>query len=89
MVSDFESDLDPVIEGAKAAISRGLSVYLLAIFSKMFDLYDDPLIAVEEVYASYEEYKERLSALRGISGARVVEANLIDYLEPALKMVKV
>jgi uncharacterized protein (DUF58 family) len=89
MISDFESDLDPIMEGVKAAISRGLSVYLLAIFSKMFDLYDDPLIAVEEVYASYEEYKERLSALRGISGARVVEANLIDYLEPALKAVKV
>jgi uncharacterized protein (DUF58 family) len=89
MLSDFESDLDPIMEGVKAAISRGLSVYLLAIFSKMFDLYDDPLIAVEDVYASYEEYKERLSVLRGISGARVVEANLIDYLEPALKTVKV
>jgi uncharacterized protein (DUF58 family) len=89
MLSDFESDLDPIMEGVKAAISRGLSVYLLAIFSKMFDLYDDPLIAVEEVYASYEEYKERLSTLRGISGARVVEANLIDYLEPALQAVKV
>ena len=89
MISDFESDLDPIMEGVKAAISRGLSVYLLAIFSKMFDLYDDPLIAVEEVYASYEGYKERLSTLRGISGARVVEANLIDYLEPTLKTVKV
>ena len=89
IISDFESDVDPVIEGVKAAISRGLRVYLLAIFSKMFDLYDDPLIAVEGVYASYEEYKKRLDVLRGISGARVVEANVIDYLEPALKMAKV
>jgi uncharacterized protein (DUF58 family) len=87
MISDFEGDLDPVIEGAKAAISRGLSLYLLAIFSKMCNLYDDPLIAVEEVYASYEEYKERLGTLRRLSGARVVEANLIDYLAPALKTV--
>ena len=89
LISDFKSDVDPVIEGVKAAISRGLRVYLLPIFSKMFDRYDDPLIAVEDVYVSYEEYKKRLGVLRGISGARVVEANMVDYLEPVLKAVKV
>ena len=87
VISDFDSDVDPIIEGTKEAISRGSRVYLLALFPKMFTRYVDPLIAVEGVYASYEEYKKRLGALQGISGARVVEVNLIDYLEPALKTV--
>jgi len=89
IISDFDGDVDPVIKGVKEAISRGFRVYLLALFSKMFDHYDDPLIAVEGVYASYEAYKKQLRALRSISGARVVEANLVDYLEPALKTVTI
>jgi len=89
VISDFDGDVDPVLEGTKEAISRGVRVYLLALFSKMFTRYDDSLIAVEGVYASYEEYKKQLGTLQGISGARVIEVNLIDYLEPALKTVMV
>jgi uncharacterized protein (DUF58 family) len=85
LVSDLEKDLGPLMEGVRVATKRGAQVYVLALFSKVFEQFQDPLLAIEDVYAAYDEFAMRRRKLEQIMGVKVIEANTPETLLPLLK----
>ena len=89
LVSDLESDFSPLSEGIRLAARRGMRVYVIALFSKVFEKFDDPLFEVEDVYAAYEAHRRRVRKLEGTPNVKVIEANAAEALQPALKEAKI
>jgi uncharacterized protein (DUF58 family) len=89
LVSDLESDFSPLSEGIRLAARRGMRVYVIALFSKVFEKFDDPLFEVEDVYAAYEAHRRRVRKLEGTPNVKVIEANAAEALQPALKEAQV
>jgi uncharacterized protein (DUF58 family) len=85
LVSDLESDFSPLSEGIRLAARRGMRVYVIALFSKVFEEFNDPLFEVEDVYAAYEAHRRRVRKLEGTPNVKVIEANAAEALQPALK----
>jgi uncharacterized protein (DUF58 family) len=85
LVSDLENDLGPLTEGIRIATKRGAQVYVLALFSKVFEQFQDPLFALEDIYAAYDDFTMRTRKLEQIAGVTVIEANSPETLQPALK----
>jgi uncharacterized protein (DUF58 family) len=85
LVSDLENDLGPLTEGIRIATKRGAHVYVLALFSKVFEQFQDPLFALEDIYAAYDDFTMRTRKLEQIAGVTVIEANSPETLQPALK----
>jgi len=67
------------------ATKRGAQVYVLALFSKVFEQPQDPLLAIEDIYGAYEDFKTRTRKLDQIAGVTVIEANAQETLQPMLK----
>jgi uncharacterized protein (DUF58 family) len=88
-ISDVENDIDPVIEGVRLAHYSGANVYVVTIFSKLFERYDDPFVATEALYADYARYKMQVNKIASVSGTKVIEAISPQYLESALRQANV
>ncbi|MGZ4846381.1 MAG: DUF58 domain-containing protein [Halobacteriota archaeon] len=88
LVSDLENDLSAVTEGIRLATRRGKHVYVVALFADVFEHVDDPLMAVEDLYARYEVQARRLNTLRHLPNVTVIEATSPETLQPALKEAK-
>jgi len=89
LVSDLESDFSPLSEGIRLAARRGVRVCVIALFSKVFEQFDDPLFEVEDVYAAYEAHRRRVRKLERTPNVKVIEANAAEALQPALKEAQV
>jgi uncharacterized protein (DUF58 family) len=89
IVSDLESDFSPLSEGIRLATRRGARVYVVALFSKIFEQSLDPLLSVEEVYAAYDAHLRRIRKLEQIPGVKVIEANTAETLQPALQEARI
>jgi hypothetical protein len=85
IVSDLENDFSPLSEGVRLATSRGARVYVAALFSKVFEQFTDPLLALEDVYAAYDAHLRRIRKLKQIPNVKVIEANTAETLQPALQ----
>lgn len=85
LVSDLENDLGPLTEGIRLATKRGAPVYVIALFSKVFEQFADPLLSIEQVYAAYEAHQRRIRTLEQIPNVKVIEANAAETLHPVLK----
>ena len=85
LVSDLENDLGPLTEGVRVATKRGAQVYVLALFSKVFEQLQDPLLAIEDIYVAYDDFTMRTRKLEQIAGVKVIEANAPETLQPVLK----
>ncbi|MGZ4853379.1 MAG: DUF58 domain-containing protein, partial [Halobacteriota archaeon] len=85
LVSDLENDLGPLNEGIRLATKRGAPVYVITLFSKVFEQFADPLLSIEEVYAAYEAHKRRIRTLEQIPNVKVIEANAAETLHPVLE----
>jgi len=85
LVSDLENDLGPLIEGVRLATKRGKRVCVVALFSKVFEQFEDPLLAAEDAYALYEAHKTRIRQLERIPNVKVIEANTAEALRPTLR----
>jgi uncharacterized protein (DUF58 family) len=85
IVSDLENDFSPLTEGVRLATSRGARVYVAALFSKVFEQFVDPLLALEDVYAAYDAHLRRIRKLEQIPNVKVIEANTAETLQPALQ----
>ena len=88
LVSDLENDLGPLTEGIRIATKRGAHVYVLALFSKVFEQFQDPLFAIEDIYAAYDDFTMRTRKLEQIAGVTVIEANSPE-LQPVLKEARI
>jgi uncharacterized protein (DUF58 family) len=89
LVSDLENDLGPLMEGVRLATKRGTHVYVIALCSKVFEQFDDPLLAIENIYTAYDEFTARMRKLEQISGVNVIEANSAEMLQPVLKEARI
>jgi uncharacterized protein (DUF58 family) len=89
IVSDLENDFSPLTEGVRLATSRGARVYVIALFSKVFEQFADPLLALEEVYAAYDAHLRRIRKLEHIPNVTVIEANTAETLLPALQEARI
>lgn len=89
IVSDLENDFSPLIEGVRLATSRGVRVCVVALFSKIFEQFADPLFSLEEVYAAYDAHLRRIRKLEQISNVKVIEANTAEALLPALQEARI
>ncbi|MGZ4852859.1 MAG: hypothetical protein ACXV3D_06690, partial [Halobacteriota archaeon] len=85
LVSDLENDLGPLTEGIRLATKRGAPVYVIALFSKVFEQYEDPLLSIEQVYEAYEAHKRRIRRLEQIPSVKVIEANAAETVHPVLQ----
>jgi hypothetical protein len=85
LVSDLENDFSPLIEGIRLATNRGTRVSVVALFSKIFEQFADPLLSLEDVYAAYDAHLRRIRKLEQIPNVTVVEANTAETLQPALQ----
>src|SRR5665647_3989330 len=63
----------PLTEGIRIATKRGAHVYVLALFSKVFEQFQDPLFAIEDIYAAYDDFTMRTRKLEQIAGVTVIE----------------
>jgi len=89
IVSDLENDFSPLTEGVRLATNRGARVYVVALFSKIFEQFADPLLALEEVYAAYDAHVRRMHKLEQIPNVKVIEANTAEALQPALQEARI
>jgi uncharacterized protein (DUF58 family) len=89
LVSDLENDFSPLSEGIRLASRRGMQVYVIALFSEVFQRFEDPLIALEDVYAQYDAHRMRIQKLEHISNVKVIEANDAETLQPVLKEAQI
>ena len=89
IVSDLENDFSPLTEGVRLATSRGARVYVVALFSKIFEQFADPLLALEDVYAAYDAHLRRMRKLEQIPNVKVIEANTAEALQPALQEARI
>lgn len=88
-ISDVENDIDPVIEGVRLARYSDAAVYVVTMFSQLFERHDDPFVATEALYADYVRYKMQVNKIAGIPGTKVIEALSPQYLESALRQATV
>ncbi len=89
IVSDLENDFSPLTEGVRLATSRGTRVYVVALFSKIFEQFADPLLSLEDVYAAYDAHQRRMRKLEQIPNVKVIEANTAEALQPALQEARI
>src|ERR1019366_6370016 len=89
LVSDLENDFSPLSEGIRLATRRGTRVYVVALFSKVFEQFADPLLSLEDVYAAYDAHLRRMRKLEQIPNVKVVEANTAEALQPALQEARI
>jgi uncharacterized protein (DUF58 family) len=89
VVSDLENDFSPLIEGVRLATSRGTRVYVVALFSKVFEQFANPLLSLEEVYAAYDAHSRRMRKLEQIPNVKVIETNTAETLQPALQEARI
>jgi uncharacterized protein (DUF58 family) len=89
IVSDLENDFSPLTEGVRLATSRGARVYVVALFSKIFEQFADPLLSLEDVYAAYDAHQRRMRKLEQIPNVKVIEANTAEALQPALQEARI
>jgi uncharacterized protein (DUF58 family) len=89
LVSDLENDFSPLSEGIRLATRRGARVYVVALFSKVFEQFADPLLSLEDVYAAYDAHLRRMRKLEQIPNVKVVEANTAEALQPALQEARI
>lgn len=89
IVSDLENDFSPLTEGVRLAASRGTRVHVVALFSKVFERFADPLLSLEEVYAAYDAHLRRMRKLEQIPNVKVIEANTVETLQPALQEARI
>ncbi len=89
IVSDLENDFSPLSEGVRLATSRGTRVYVVALFSKIFEQFGDPLLSLEDVYAAYDAHLRRMRKLEQIPNVKVIEANTAETLQPALQEARI
>jgi hypothetical protein len=89
IVSDLENDFSPLTEGVRLATSRGARVYVVALFSKIFEQFADPLLSLEDVYAAYDAHLRRMRKLEQIPNVKVIEANTAEALQPALEEARI
>jgi uncharacterized protein (DUF58 family) len=85
IVSDLEKDFSPLTEGVRLATSRGARVHVVALFSKIFEQFAEPLLSLEDVYAAYDAHLRRIRKLEQIHNVTVIEANTAETLQPALQ----
>ncbi len=85
IVSDLENDFSPLTEGVRLATSRGARVYVVALFSKVFEQFGDPLLSLEDVYTACDAHLRRIRKLEQIPNVKVIEANTAETLRPALQ----
>jgi uncharacterized protein (DUF58 family) len=85
LVSDLENDFSPLTEGIRLAARRGMQVRVIALFSKVFEQFENPLLEVEDVYAAYDAHRRRIRKLEQIPNVKVIEANAAEALQPVLK----
>jgi uncharacterized protein (DUF58 family) len=89
LVSDLENDLGPLMEGIRMATKRGTQVSVIALFSKVFEQFEDPLLAMDDIYAAYDQRAMRIRKLEQIPNVKVIEANLAGTLPPALREARI
>jgi uncharacterized protein (DUF58 family) len=89
VVSDLENDFSPLTEGVRLATSRGARVHVVALFSKVFEQFADPLISLEDVYAAYDAHLRRMRKLEQIPNVKVIEANTAETLLSALQEARI
>ena len=89
IVSDLENDFSPLTEGVRLATRRGARVCVVALFSKIFEQFADPLLALEDVYAAYDAHLRRMRKLEQIPNVTVIEANTAEALQPALQEARI
>ena len=89
LVSDLENDLGPLMEGIRMATARGTQAYVIALFPKAFEQFEDPLMAMEDIYAAYNEYAKRIRKLEQIRNVKVIQANSAETLRPALMEARI
>ena len=89
IVSDLENDFSPLTEGVRLATSRGARVYVVALFSKIFEQFAEPLLSLEDVYAAYDAHLRRIRKLEQIPHVTVIEANTAEALQPALQEARI
>jgi uncharacterized protein (DUF58 family) len=89
IVSDLENDFSPLTEGVRLATSRGTRVYVVALFSKIFEQFADPLLSLEDVYAAYDAHQRRMRKLEQIPNVKVIETNTAEALQPALQEARI
>lgn len=80
LISDLESDVDPIIEGMRFASHAGSHVYLVSFFSKLFQRSGDAFITSEALYRDYDRFKVQLSKVACVPAVKVIEAPSADYL---------
>jgi uncharacterized protein (DUF58 family) len=85
IISDLEKDFSPLTEGVRLATSRGARVHVVALFSKIFEQFAEPLLSLEDVYAAYDAHLRRIRKLEQIHNVTVIEANTAETLQPALQ----
>jgi hypothetical protein len=64
-------------------------VYVVALFSKIFEQFADPLLSLEDVYAAYDAHLRRMRKLEQIPNVKVIEANTAEALQPALEEARI
>jgi uncharacterized protein (DUF58 family) len=89
IVSDLENDFSPLSEGIRLATRRGTRVHVVALFSKIFEQFADPLLSLEDVYAAYDAHLRRIRKLEQIPNVKVTEANTAETLQPALQEARI
>jgi uncharacterized protein (DUF58 family) len=89
IVSDLENDFSPLTEGVRLATSRGARVYVVALFSKIFEQFAEPLLSLEDVYPAYDAHLRRIRKLEQIPHVTVIEANTAETLQPALQEARI
>ena len=89
LISDLENDFSPLSEGVRLAARRGMRVFVIALFSELFQQLEDPLFSIEDVYVAYDAHRRRMRKLEQISGVKVIEANAAETLQPILREARV
>jgi uncharacterized protein (DUF58 family) len=89
LVSDLENDFGPLTEGIRLATAWGAHVVVVALFSKLFERFDDAVLAVEDIYSAFDKFEALIHKLERLSNVTVIEANLGNSLQSMLKEVRV
>jgi uncharacterized protein (DUF58 family) len=89
LVSDLDNDFSALSEGLRLATRRGMRVRVVALFSKIFEQFEDPLLSLEDVNAAYDAHLRRIRMLKQIPNVQVIEANTAETLQPALQEARI
>jgi uncharacterized protein (DUF58 family) len=83
ILSDLESNLDPLMEGIRLAAARGNAVHVIAFFPIEYETFEEAIINVNELYANYQKHRLRVNSVRQIKDVAVYEVMVSDLLETA------